>query len=86
MAEYIEKQAAIKKLCHVDEYNPRSVAAIKEMKPADVRPVVRGQWVRHYCDDDGVPDGWSCDRCKEWYVFGPSKPNFCPNCGADMRS
>lgn len=40
MSVYIEKQAAIDELCNVDEYNTRSIAAIKDMKPADVRPVV----------------------------------------------
>lgn len=61
------------------------LSTIDELPVADVRPVVRGRWVRHYCDEDGKPDGWACDKCKEWYFFGPSKPNFCPNCGADMR-
>ena len=42
----------------------------------DVRPVVRGVWVKN---------GWSI-RCS---VCGYDMPfavrNFCPNCGADMR-
>lgn len=44
----------------------------------------KGEWIRHYCED-GNPDGWQCDQCAEWYYFGETKPNFCPNCGADMR-
>ena len=44
----------------------------------------KGEWTRHYCED-GNPDGWRCDQCAEWYYFGETKPNFCPNCGADMR-
>ena len=40
MAQYIEKQAAIDELCYVDEYNSRSIATIRAMKPVDVRPVV----------------------------------------------
>lgn len=55
MAEYIEKQAAIDELCYVDEYNSRSIATIREMKPADVRPVV-------YCKD--------CDEAKRNTVDG----------------
>ena len=43
-----------------------------------------GKWERHYCED-GNPDGWRCDKCDEWYYFGQTLPNFCPNCGADMR-
>lgn len=44
----------------------------------------KGKWIRHYCED-GHPDGWQCGQCAEWYYFGEKKPNFCPNCGADMR-
>lgn len=43
-----------------------------------------GKWERHYCED-GNPDGWQCDCCGEWFYFGDMKPNFCPDCGADMR-
>lgn len=76
MAEYIEKQAAIDELCYVDEYNSRSIATIRAMKPADVRPVVRGEWI-------GDGDCIICSNCKTAYTFMGS--NFCPNCGADMR-
>ena len=44
----------------------------------------KGEWIRHYCED-GNSDGWQCDQCAEWYYFGETKPNFCPNCGSDMR-
>lgn len=43
----------------------------------------KGKWERHYCED-GNPDGWRCDNCDEWYYFGQTLPNFCPNCGARM--
>lgn len=42
------------------------------------------RWERHYCED-GYPDGLTCSKCREWFYFGGKKPNFCPNCGADMR-
>lgn len=45
---------------------------------------MRGKWERHYCED-GNPDGWRCDNCDEWYYFGQTLPNFCPNCGAKME-
>ena len=44
----------------------------------------QGHWVGI---DDEPYDDWECDRCGEivtdcgWDVL----PNFCPNCGADMR-
>ena len=44
----------------------------------------KGKWKRHYCEDEN-PNGWRCDNCDEWYYFGQTLPNFCPNCGADMR-
>lgn len=40
-----------------------------------------GKRERHYCED-GNPDGWRCDKCDEWYYFGQTLPNFCPNCGS----
>lgn len=42
----------------------------------DVRPVVRGVWVKN---------GWSirCSICG--YDMPFATRNFCPNCGADMR-
>ena len=64
--------------------------ALKDIPAADVRPVVRGEWIdkgirysrksefspleRHY--------SFECSHCRkerEW------KSDFCPNCGADMR-
>lgn len=58
-----------------------TVGAIKTLPPAEPK---RGKWERHYCND-GNPDGWQCDKCKEWYYFGQTLPNFCPNCGAKME-
>lgn len=53
---------------------------------ADVRPVVRGQWV------SPRPDSEMCSCCGTRFyisalfaVGGNDEPNFCPNCGADMR-
>lgn len=47
-----------------------------------------GKWVRNF---DGNEWYWFCSNCKEeWYeedllMGGNDFPNFCPNCGADMR-
>lgn len=60
---------------------------------ADVRPVVRGEWLEfvgsayHGVDDDGEVKWrdvsiFHCDKCGRKTVV---KENFCPNCGADMR-
>ena len=60
------------------------------ISPADVKPVVRGEW---YGESDGDADGcpvydiWSCPCCGKYFDEWDEKPtwNFCPNCGADMR-
>lgn len=44
--------------------------------PADVRPVVRGQWVRNN-------GRWCCDKCT--CPVQVIRSPFCPNCGANMR-
>lgn len=92
MAEYIEKQAAIKELCETyeheyptasgafDEYATRIVPnVLKNLPPADVRPVVRGRW-------EISCDGWYpyCPVCKE-EPPGRTITPFCPMCGADLR-
>jgi hypothetical protein len=49
----------------------------ERLHAADVRPVVRGEWIRN---------GWSI-RCSECgYDMPFSVRNYCPNCGADMRT
>lgn len=99
MAEYIDKQAAIDALgeqpeiwCETDYeigvFNQwyRDCAEIKAIPPADVRPVVRGCWVFNeedghcYCSECGgvsPMDDQNGDEC--------DCPNYCPNCGADLR-
>ena len=56
-----------------------------EVPPADVRPVVRGEWNKSYADHEafGVrPFFRYCSECHESTVY---PYNFCPHCGADMR-
>ena len=44
-----------------------------------------GKWLNHYCDEDGYVDGIECSCCRDWWYVGRNLPNYCPNCGADMR-
>lgn len=44
-----------------------------------------GKWLPHICEEDNLPDGWNCSQCGKWYYFSHPLPNFCPNCGTDMR-
>ena len=96
MAEYIEKQAAIKAVCDACGVIPdgekdtcpykykgagcREYDKIIDIPPADVRPVVRSQWKKN---DNGT---YSCERCHSWI---PEEQwhyaNWCLYCGADMR-
>lgn len=56
------------------------------MKAVDEQPSAqkKGKWFNHYCEEDGEKDGIECSECHDWWYIG-YEPNFCPNCGADMR-
>ena len=95
MAEYIEKQAAIKELCETyeheyptasgafDEYATRIVPnVLRNLPPADVRPVVRAVWQFEEHGPEDYEQFWRCPVCAEKTYF---ITNYCPNCGADMR-
>lgn len=67
-------------------------AEIANLPPADVKPVVRGEWL--YTEDVHGQDGFMCNQCGHtimWdykeplHIAEKRLPNFCPNCGADMR-
>lgn len=80
MAEYIEKQAAIDALIEWYGCKPNDIEEFEEIieakPPADVRPVVRGEWI-----DDGCIT--RCKYCGEEKEFPHWR--FCPNCGAYLR-
>lgn len=78
MGEYIERGALEKAVYNemrgISLYHPAEFLEVAESVPAaDVRPVVRGQWI----------DNLKCSNCGQ---IDLSTPNFCPNCGADMRT
>lgn len=82
--EYINKQKAIDELCNVDEYNTRSIATIKDMNPAHVRPIIDGNWI----PVTNGRGGHECSRCHEYapsYQAGNEYlSRFCPACGCYM--
>lgn len=92
MSEYIEREAALRAFCatcRLSEQCERTgdrcteYARISLVPAAIVRPVVRGNWVGI---DDEPYTTWECDRCGCIYEEDFEYiPNFCPNCGADMR-
>lgn len=60
--------------------NADSIRHIKELTPADVKPIVRGEWKR--IDEYVYGEKWQCTHCEETNQW---RARFCPNCGADMR-
>ena len=82
MHDLISRQAAIDALYSVDEYNSRSVKAIKQLPPIQPK---RGKWIK--------TARWGrvyyCDQCRNYLDFdgvnaGRGSTNFCPNCGCRM--
>lgn len=97
MGEYIDKAEALSRFSFYngDKIPERDVdgfpntitfhdakAVIRSIRPADVRPVVRGRWIEkpYLLGTTNV-----CSVCGENYGMPHGKYNFCPSCGADMR-
>ena len=78
---YKEKESCLYrdgKLGGCDEYE-----ALKSVPPADVRPVVRAEWI-DYNPEDPYDPRMKCSNCG--VVAMPLVNDvFCPFCGADMR-
>ena len=94
MAEYIDREAAIKAIentdCAVIAYCAESCEAdclreiIESVPAADVVPVVHGTWMHYGCDDEIV----TCSRCgyeARAEAFYVRKGSHCPMCGAKMN-
>ena len=72
----------------------RTIEMIDEMPTADVRENVRGEWIEDNPRDKSMM--WRCSVCGRiayYPTIGERKSykkhcgyNFCPNCGADMRT
>lgn len=94
MDEYISKEKAIKELREVyeneyptasgdfDEYASHDVPnVLRNMPFANVQPVKHGKWEGYLCPE--------CNENADYFISGnfyfDEEPNFCPNCGADMR-
>ena len=66
---------------------------ISGIPAADVRPVVRGRWIKSHaivgidaktCDVK-IGETDKCSECGEEFVRPIKEYKFCPSCGADMR-
>ena len=84
-SDTISRQAAIDALYHVDEYNGRSVEAIRKLPPAQPKS---GKWIDAVIpNDNGGLLVQVCDQCNTFFplAYTGGGHHFCPNCGADMR-
>ena len=85
--DLISRQAAIEALYHVDEYNGRSVEAIRNLPSAE--PKI-GKWI--------LSGGyWKCSECREKALlkldkakggrreYEPVRSKHCPSCGTKME-
>lgn len=85
MAEYIEREAAIKELMNdapeLVGYSREDAAdCIRYMDAADVAPVVHGRWIYK-----GDSDMWVCSRCGRSVNADPEGIDlYCYHCGAKM--
>lgn len=92
MAEYIKREdaynaAGLIALLSVDrKITCGEVQKIMNSIPnADVVEREKGKWASHLLDDGSL---WAyyCSECYHYLPYGLDwEPNFCPNCGADMR-
>lgn len=93
MAEYIEREDLINKICnekchseygrcqkglHDDKIFLCVCDFIMWQPAADVTPVRHGRWV---CVDTDNEQFFICNRCKRKEYWGSK---YCPNCGAKM--
>lgn len=89
MAEYIERDGVLAEYDRQHQGPPGGARKIiAEYPAADVKPVVRGKWKRG-AFTDVAPKGiefFYCSECGIRYPHIEFPGNFCPNCGADMRT
>ena len=95
--EYIEREAAID-ATYALHFKDSIQEALRNLPAADVRPAVRGAWVKargSWWTPGGDPV-WECSECgKGRHVYGIEHGSYgddvadgqwvaCPNCGAEM--
>ena len=89
MAEYIEREAAIRALLNDSpeqvSYSREDAAdCVRYMDAADVAPMRHGRWKKRRLD------GWDmfvCSQCNGWAHSAAYQHQcicYCPNCGAKM--
>jgi len=98
MAEYIERESLLKQMegyCSVncghehgeDPLCPScfmndAIILVEDQPAADVQPVKHGKWIYNKPPDDWIMSLYTCSICRN---LEDGHPDYCPNCGADMR-
>ena len=95
MIDFISREEAYtiaKRICDAIDTTPRVLLGrtildfIDDIPAADVRPVVKAKW--EWNDNSCCCYCGNCDAVsprEDQYGEYIDCPNFCPNCGADMR-
>lgn len=87
VSEYISRDDAINAAlamdnldCSMDVYLVRDM--LKSVPSADVRPVVRGEWL--FCKST---EDLMCSNCLHYWIPNGDQYDYyyCPNCGAEME-
>ena len=84
--EYIEREALPAANMNDNDYADgwnECLEAINTIPAADVREVVRGEWIRHLDDRFGhkLNDCIECSCCRVWFSTEDMfRRSYCPNC------
>lgn len=81
MGKYIDRDEAKRHLCQ--DYAYAAAELLDELPPADVAPVVHGEWIQggYACGETE----WKCSNCgaTEWRT-SCNRMKYCMFCGAKM--
>lgn len=84
MAKYVDSEVIKEKLSRTLCLYEDLPALIDSIPAADVRPVVRGRWIKYYPHNS---DMLTCSECEKYWILDGDQYDFhfCPNCGAWME-
>ena len=84
-AKTIERQGYPPIIEGVLPYYNKTIEYLEGIKSGKYKELKSGEWKTVYLDHESFgirPKGIYCSECQQIATY---KPNFCPNCGADMR-
>lgn len=79
---YAEAQSQGYDVDDIEDFMPEAKAWLNDAPSIDIEPK-RGEWIRS--SDIDIAWGSKVYTCSNCGHERDGKPNFCPNCGADMR-